>query len=103
MRQEATRYGTRVHYTNGEVPALIAEAKEMFWEPCYGWKAWLTYGNVPDELHVLRFRVHWKTVFIGTDQDIERLLDAFQRFIDTNINDVDRPGFRVHRHAPPRP
>ena len=90
-----------MHYTNGEVPALIADAKEMFWEPYYGWKAWLTYGRLPDEPYVLRLRVHWRNVFIGTDHDIERLLDAFQTFIDTYIDDVDRPGFQVHRHTPP--
>ena len=100
MREETTRYGRRVHYAHSEVPAPIGEAREMFWEPFYGWKAWLTCGNRPGEPYMLRFRVHGKYVFIGDDYDIVRLLDTFQAFVDENINRVDQAGFPCHHHTP---
>ena len=102
MRDEITRYGTRVHYSASEAPGLIEQAGEMFWEPYAGWIAWLRRTERPGAPYELQFRVRWRYVFRGEDHDVSRLLAEFQAFLDRNVDRVDAPGFRCHNYAPPR-
>jgi hypothetical protein len=100
LREESTRYGKRIHYSSSEVPGVIEEAREMFWEPFRGWKAWLRCGRHAWDPYEIAFRVHWRYVFRGKDHDVARLLAAFQEFLDRNIDRVDQPSFRCCVYAP---
>lgn len=64
----------------------------MFWAPFHGWEAWLRCGANSARFE-LDFRVHWRYVFRGADNDALRLLTAFQAFLDQNIDRVDLPDF----------
>lgn len=97
MREETTKFAVRIHYRGCEVPGVIGQAREMFWEPYRSWKAWLRCGPSPGDPCFLSFRVHGRPVFRGRDRDVVRLLAEFQRFLDEHADHVDRPGFRcVH-------
>lgn len=100
MREETTKYGKRIHYSSCEVSGVIEEAREMFWEPFRGWKAWLRCGRKRSDPYELEFRVHWRYVFRGKDHDVVRLLAAFQCFLDRNIDRVDQAGFPCCVYTP---
>lgn len=100
MRVEPTKYGERVHYSASDVPGVIEEAREMFWEPFRGWRARLRCGTRSWDPYELEFRVHWRCLFRGADHDVEHLLAAFQAFLDRYVDCVDRRGFPCHRHTP---
>lgn len=102
MREEQTKFGRRVYYSGCDVPGVIDEAREMFWEPFRCWKAWLRLNRWPGPKYVLAFRVEGREVFAGKDDDVARLLTAFQAFLDEHADQVDQPGFRRRHHPPER-
>ena len=103
MREEATRFGTRVYYSGGDVPDVIDEAGEMFWEPFRHWRATLRLSRrTRDPRYSLALLVEWRPVFVGEDDDVVRLLALFQAFLDEHADHVDRPGFRCQRQTPER-
>ena len=100
MREETTKFGTRVYYSGADVPGVIDEAREMFWEPFRSWTAWLRCGRRPGEPYSLMLRVHGREVFEGKDPDVVRLLSVFQAFLDEHADHLHLRSFRRHRHPP---
>ena len=100
MREEATIYGTRVHYAASEVPGVLGEAQEMFWQPFARWRARLRINPFSSRpRYLLDFRVRGNLVFDGGHDDVARLLAAFQCFLDDNRDRVDRPRSECRRYG----
>lgn len=103
MREEETRYGIRVYYCACDVPGVIDEAQEMFWRPFVGWHARLRISPFPtDPRYGLDLWVDARWVFDGRDDDVARLLAAFQEFLDECRDHVDQPRFARRCHYPDR-
>jgi hypothetical protein len=99
VRDEETEFGVRVYYGPDDVSGVIDEAREMFWKPFAGWKARLRVSPSPAGLrYSLDFWVRGRWVFDGRDDDVTRLLGAFQVFLDECRDQVDRSKFvrRIH-------
>ena len=111
MREQHTEYGRRVYYDACDVPSVIDEAREMSWRPFAGWRATVRVSRIAaDPKYSLDLSVQGRWVFDGRDDDVVRLLGAFQAFLDACRDKVDEPGFsrRMHRGwagtgAPPAP
>ncbi len=100
MREEQTRYGPRVYYSSCDVAAVIDEAGEMSWRPFAGWRATIKVSRIASlPGYSLDLYVAGRWVFDGRDPDVDRLLDAFQAFLDECWEKVDEPHFprRTHR------
>ena len=99
LREEQTRYGKRVYYSSCDVAAVIDEAKEMSWRPFAGWRAILRISRFAgDPRYSLDLSVEGRWVFDGRDDDIARLLTAFQAFLDECRDEVDGPRFARRSH-----
>lgn len=100
LRQASTRYGTRVYYHEQDVPGVICEAGEMFFEPFRGWIAWLRHGATESDAFEVACRIRRRLVFKGYDHDLSALLKAFQHFMDECRDDADHPEFECRVHSP---
>jgi hypothetical protein len=100
LREEQTKFSRRVYYSACEVPGMIDEAREMFWEPFRYWRARLRLNRWSGPRYVLDFRVDGREVFAGWDDDVALLLVVFQAFLDEHADHVDEPGFRRLQHPP---
>lgn len=99
MREEATELGRRVYYDARDVPGIIEAAKEMFWRPYVGWRATLRVSPFASgPRYSLNLRVWARLVFDGQDDDVTRLLGAFQTFLDECRDQVDQPHFKRRYH-----
>lgn len=99
MREEQTEFGTRVYYGACDVPAVIDEAREMSWRPFAGWRATVRVSRLAAEpKYSLDLSVWGRWVFDGRDDNVVRLLAAFQAFLDRFRDHVDEPGFERQMH-----
>lgn len=103
LREEHTGFGLRVYYDASDVPEVIDEAREMFWRPYIGWRATLQVSPFPGApRYKLQLRVWARLVYDGKDDDVTRLLAAFQAFLDEYRDHADQPHFKRRDHPATR-